>query len=191
MRWAVFGIFAYLTLVLDTSLLELLAGRELQIKPSACGLLAAFICLSAPRMAAMWACLTLGLLLDLSDPLSLGEADKLHLIGPRTLGYVCGGYLVLQLRTIVFRQRALTIGTMTFICLLAVHLVAVAVYVIRSWYPGGDLSWAQTTTLGELLRRFLMALYSGLLAIPFGWLLVRSMPLWGFQTLSHRSGALR
>ena len=99
MRWAVFAIFAYLTLVLDTSFLEVLAVGELQSKPSACGLLAAFICLSAPRMAAMWACLMLGLLLDLSDPLSLGDGDELHLIGPRTLGYIGGGYLVLQLRT--------------------------------------------------------------------------------------------
>ncbi|MHC4414713.1 MAG: hypothetical protein ACYS0G_05465 [Planctomycetota bacterium] len=202
MRWLVFVIFALAGLVLDVSLLDVLAPDELrQIRPSLCGVLAVFVALSAPRMTALWACFILGMLLDLSHPLTMPEplldasypvaspvVRRLHVIGPYALGYVAGGCLVLQVRTMVFRRRPLAIGVMTVGFLLAVHVVVVGLYVVRSWYPGGPVFWTELATLNELLRRFLIALYSGLFAIPIGWLLVKSMPLWGFQTVSHRSG---
>ncbi len=62
MRWAVFGLFAFLTLAVDTSLADVVAIGGL--RPSSCALLAVFIALSAPRLPALWACFILGLLLD-------------------------------------------------------------------------------------------------------------------------------
>ncbi len=82
---------------------------------------------------------------------------------------------------------------MTVVYLLVVHVVAVTVLAVRSrgWYPGGSLYWTDYATGVEVLRAVLVAIYSGLFAVPIGWLLIRSMPAWGFQTSHHRSPALR
>ena len=184
MRWTIFLAFAVLGLVFDLGLGEVLRIDKLwQIRPSLCGVLAVFVALSAPRTSALWACFVLGLLLDLSYQVTLADNRVVHLIGPYALGYVAGGWLVMRARTMVFRRRALTVGVMTVLCLLAVHVVVVVLFALRSrsWYPGGPVYWTQTTVPVELLRRLLIAIYSGLFAIPVGWLLVRSMPLWGFE----------
>jgi rod shape-determining protein MreD len=163
------------------------------IRPSLCGVVAVFVALSAPRTAALWACLVLGSLLDLAHPLTVAENRVVYLIGPHALGYVLGGWLVISGRAMVFRRRPLTIGVMTVLCLLAVQLVAVSLYVLRSqsWYPGEAVFWTETTALAELGRRMLGAVYSGLFAIPVGWLLVQTIGLWGFQTAPHRPQTIR
>ena len=194
MRWVVFLIFAALALVFDTGVSEILRIEKVwAIRPSFCGVLAVFVALSAPRTTALWACFCLGLLLDLSNPLTVETGRTLYLIGPYTLGFVAGGWLVLQARSMVFRRRPFTIGVMTIVCLLAVQIVATILFVVRSrsWYPGGPVEWTELTVWVELLKRFLIAIYTGLLAVPVGWVLVRSMPLWGFQTAIHRAPAIR
>ena len=187
MNWAVLAIAAVLGLVLDQSVLDGLAldrldpGSARQIKPSFCGLLAVFVALWAPRMPALWACFILGMLLDLSLPLTVGSDRVFYLVGPHALGYVAGGWLVIKGKAMVFRQRPLTMGVMTFGFLLVMHLVVVILYQIRVWHPGQAVCWTDGSVGGALFRRALGALYSGLFAIPIGWLLVKSMPLWGFE----------
>lgn len=188
MRWAIFGIFAALGLVFDAGMASALALETIwNIRPSLCAVLGVFIALSAPRGAALWACFVLGLLLDLSEPLTMPGDRVLHLVGPYTLGFVAGGWLIVGGRTMVFRQRPLTVGVMTVLFLLVVHAVAVMLYVVRTWYPGGPVYWTDVSTAVAILRRILIAAYSGVVALPLGWLLLRSMPLWGFQTITHRS----
>ncbi len=193
MRWAVFLVFAALAMLLDGGLGTVLALETLWgIRPSACAVLAVFVALSAPRTAALWSCLLLGLLLDLSAPLTMPGGRVLHLVGPCALGFVAGAWLVLRGRTMVFRQRALSIGAMTVLFLLAANAIAVALYAARTWYPGGPVHWTDASTAAAILRRVLIAVYSGLLAVPVGWLLVRTTPLWGFETITRRSaGVLR
>ena len=187
MNWAVLAIAAVLGLVLDQSVLDGLALDRLdpasarQIKPSFCGMLAVFVALGAPRMPALWACFILGMLLDLSLPLTLAPDRAFYLVGPHALGYVAGGWLVVKGKAMVFRQRPLTMGVMTFGLLLVVHVVVVILYQIRVWHPGQEVCWTDGSVGGALFRRALGALYSGLFAIPVGWLLVKSMPLWGFE----------
>ena len=93
----------------------------------------------------------------------------------------------------VFRRRALTIGVMTLSSLLLAQTIIVILLVLRSrsWYPGGPIHWPDTAVGIELLRRILIAVYSGLAAVPCGWLLVRTLPLWGFQTSVHRMPVMR
>ena len=45
--------------------------------------------------------------------------------------------------------------------------------------------------LKALLRGVGVAVYSLLLAIPVGWLLVRTIPWWGFQATAHRTPTMR
>jgi rod shape-determining protein MreD len=193
-RWIVFAVAALVGLVFDTGLSEVLRIEKLgHVRPSLCVVVAVFVALSAPRTAALWACLVLGLLLDLAQPLTVAENRVVYLIGPHALGYLVGGWLVVSGRAMVFRRRPLTIGVMTVLCLLAVQLVAVSLYALRAqpWYPGQPLFWTDTTTIAELGVRLLAVIYSGLLAIPVGWLLVQTIGLWGFPAAPHRQQTIR
>lgn len=194
MRWVVFAVAAVVGVVFDTGLSEVLRIEKLgNVRPSLCAVIAVFVALSAPRTAALWACLVLGVLLDLAQPLTVAGNRVVYLIGPCALGYLLGGWLVISWRSMVFRRRPLTIGAMTLLLLLAAQVVAVTVYLVRAqaWYPGQAIVWTDTSTLSELGRRLLAAVYSGLVAIPFGWLLVQTLGLWGFQTVPHRPPTIR
>ncbi len=194
MRWGIFAIFALLVLSLDAGLSDVLRIESLwDIRPNLCGVLAVFVALSAPRIAALWGCFMIGLLLDLSIEYTTGGNRGVYLVGPYALGLLAGGWLVLRGRTMVFRRRALTIGVMTVVSLLLAQAIIMMLLVIRSrsWYPGGPIHWPDNAVGIELLRRVLIAVYSGVAAVPGGWLLVRTLPLWGFQTGVHRTPVMR
>jgi rod shape-determining protein MreD len=184
MRWPVFAIFAFAAVVLQLSTRSALRLYSLgSITPDLVACLIVFIALFAQRTSTLWACLLLGLAMDLSP----SGADAAPVIGPYALGYVFGGYIILQLRTMVFRRRAITLGFLTALCVAATSVVVVAIIAIRSWYPGSPA--LPHGALGELLYRFAEAVYSGLIGIPVGWLLCLTLPLWGFQAASPRRTA--
>ena len=192
MRWTVFAMFAVTVLVLDTSLVHVLRLGDAPggVWPSATACLAVFVSLFASRIAALWACFALGLLLDLCSSEPAG-GESITVVGPQALGFVLASFLVIQLRSMVFRRRALTVGFLTVVFLLAADVVVMVVFVIRGWFPELAVTWTQTTAGPELLRRFLMALYSGIVAIPIGWLLMQTLPFWGFPTHIARSAMRR
>ncbi len=194
MRWAVFLIFAVIGIVFDAGFGDVFRVEGLwNIRPSLCAVLVVFVALSAPRTLALWACFVLGLLVDLSSQHTAGGNRIVYLVGPHTLGFLAAGWMVVRGRTMVFRRRPLTIGVMTLGCVLVAQAIVLTVMVLRSggWYPGGVIHWTDTTLGVEVLRRVLIAVYSALFAIPAGWLLVRTIPLWGFQAVSHRSPMMR
>jgi rod shape-determining protein MreD len=176
MRWPVFLVAAFIVLVLQFSLRDVLTLRTIgSISPDFVASLAVFVCLFAPRSTALWACWLLGLAMDLGPP---AGAMKWHLVGPHALGYVFGGYLVLQLRTMVFRRRAITAGLVTCLFLIASGVLATFLLTVRSWYlEDTPLYYAP---LGELWERIKIAVYSGLVGVPFGWLLQITIPMWNF-----------
>ena len=70
---------------------------------------------------------------------------------------------------------------------MAVALVTVVIFIIRSWYaPDASIYPTSPSATGEMFRRFGIALYSGLFAIPLGWLMLATLPFWGFPTTTHR-----
>lgn len=182
MRWVVFLIAAVICVVLDVSFLDGLAPDAARlIRPSLTAVLAVFLALSAPRMTALWACFLLGLLLDLSSPVT-HEGRVLYLVGPFTLGYVAAAWLTIRTRPVLFRQRALTIGVAATVFVVVVHVVVVLLYAVRSLHPGGGVSWTDASIARTFGVRLLAAAYTGLVAVPAGWLLVKSVPLWGFHS---------
>lgn len=184
MRWSVFAIAAFITVVLQLSVGQALTLHSIgPITPDLVACLATFLALFAQRSHALWACWTLGLIVDLAP--AAGDMQW-HLIGPNALGYVFGGYLVLQLRTMVFRRRAITTGLLTCLFLLASAVVATFLLTIRHWYIADTPLYH--SPLGEFWLRFKIALYSGVIAIPFGWLLQVSIVAWGFTGGASRRG---
>lgn len=186
MRWPVFAIAAFIVIALQLSLRDVLMTLRSvgSISPDLVACLATFIAMFAARTSALWACWILGLLMDLAPP-----AGKMswHLVGPHALGYVFGGYLVLQLRTMVFRRRAISTGFLTFLFLLASGIVATVLLTIRHWYLPEETP-LHGSPLGELWLRCKIAVYSGLVAIPFGWLLQITIVLWNFHGGPGRRG---
>jgi rod shape-determining protein MreD len=192
-RWAVFAVFAYVFMVLELSLRNLLVvSAPAAISPSFVAVLVVFIALFAPRTTALWAAWILGLVMDLTLELEHGDAwDAGPLIGPYALGYPFGAYLLLQARAMLLRGRALTMAVMTIMFFAAATIVAVFIYVLHGWYPGEDIAWADLGLIGELGRRLGIAVYSGLLALILAPLLFWTTPLWSFRTPAQRAAGWR
>jgi rod shape-determining protein MreD len=183
-RWLVFAVVVVVAVALDTSFMpRLFALKSVgQLYPQLVAAVVAYVALYAPRLSALWAAWGAGLLLDLAlvQPAGL-------MVGPHALGFTFGAFLVLQLRSIVFRKRVLTVAVLTVICLGASAFVEVAIFALRTW-TSGDVVSAGFRPLIELLRRLGMALYSGIVAVPLAWLLLKSQPAWGFLEMrSQRS----
>lgn len=186
MKWSIFIIAAFLALAIDRSFMGALELGGVQ--PWTTAAVAVYVALLAPKMTALWACWLLGLMVDLGSPMADGSV---HLVGPHALGYAFGGYLVLLLRSMVFRRRVLTIALMSTLHLLAAALIVVIILVARSWFEATAGAWPIDSAMRELWRRMLTALYSGVIALPVGWALIRTFPLWGFTGLGHRTAAWR
>jgi rod shape-determining protein MreD len=178
MRWSVFCIVAFVCIALELSLRNVLRLENIGgISPSFVASLAVFIALFAHRVSVIWACWLLGLLMDLAPP----GRDAPPIIGPNALGYIFGGLLILQLRTMVFRRRSITIGVMTIAFLLAASIASVFIMVMRGWFYDNSML-LHGSALGELLHRFGIAVYSGIAGIAIGRILLATIPLWGFQS---------
>lgn len=184
MRWSVFAIAAFIVVVLQLSAREAMTLHSIgAISPDFVACLAAFIALFAARSHVLWACWILGLIMDLA-PAARGM--EWRLVGPNALGYVFGGYLVLHMRAMVFRRRAITTAFVTLMFLLAVAVLATFLLTIRHWYlPDTPL---HGSPLGEFWQRIKIAVYTGLVALPFGWLLQLSVAFWGFTGGASRRG---
>lgn len=181
MNWPVFAIFAYLLLGLERGLRDALAIGPVQ--PSFLLAFGAYIALSAPPMHAVWACLVLGLTLDLTGgwPMLAGSAQPL--IGPYALGGVLMAQVILTLRGKLVRHHLATLSVLTFFGVLAAQIVVVALLSIQS-LTGASLAFAPGR---ELLVRLGSAGYTALLALPLGLLLIAAAPLLGFANNSPRA----
>ena len=161
------------------------------IRPSVTICVVTFVAMFAPRHVALWAAWLVGMLMDFCTDVAIGPQETMTLIGPHALGYPFACFVILQARAMLFRRSALTVAMMTFVSYLAASLVIVALYSVRRWYPEEPLNWTEFRAAGELLWRLGVAVYSLLLALPLGWLLLTLSPLWGFHTATQRAGGWR
>ncbi len=180
MVWPVFAIFAFSFLLLESGLRTLLAIGY--TSPSLMLILLVYISLWAPTTIAVWAALTLGLLVDLTTPVQVAhQAGDVSLIGPACLGYVAGSYVTVQLRGMVFRDSALATAVLVFIAGAFVHLVVVAILTMRAlpWPVAEPIpGW---NAADQLVARFLELLYTGVITVPIAYVLTRLKWLWGFN----------
>ena len=184
MRWWAFVIAAFVFLVAEVSLRNALTLRFAgNVSPSFVAVLAAYLATFAPRRAALWACLGLGLLMDLVMPVPDGAVGggAGPILGANGLGYVFGCLAIVQIRAMLLRRRALTLAAMTVLFVIAAGIVTIFVYVVHGWYPSEQPYWSDVRPSLELLRRLGMAAYSGIAALLISPVLVWTMPAWGFK----------
>jgi len=175
-NWLIFALTTYVLLGLQVGLRPLLmidvAGG---VFPSFLLILMVFLGLSAAPMTVAWAALILGCLIDL-----MPTTGDVAILGPAALGYLVGSYAVVQLRSLLFRESILTLAIMVFAVGLFVNLTEVAIYSFRGLGFLADDPIPGWSAFDELVRRFLVLLYSAAVAVPVGWALFRMGPLWGF-----------
>ena len=175
MRWSVFLFFVYLFLAVETGLDKLLAYSE--VSPSFLLILGVFVGLSAPTMTVVWSMLILGLLTDLTHGHTMADDRVLWLIGPATLGYLCGALVILQLRALVVRESAIALGVMVFVVGVFIYLVVVAMLTLRGlpWPTASPI--ADWSAADELAHGFFKLIYSAILALPLSLALTKTEPL--------------
>lgn len=181
MNWPIFAIIAYLLLGLERGLRDVLAIGPVQ--PSFLLALGAYVALSAPPMHAVWACLVLGLTLDLTGgwPVLAGPAQPL--VGPYALGGVLMAQVILTIRGKLVRHHLATLSVLTLFGVVAAQLVVVILLSIQK-LTGAPLAFEPGR---ELLVRFGSAGYTALLAVPLGLVLIAAAPLLGFTSSSPRA----
>lgn len=183
MRWLTFTIFAYVFAAADAGLANLLQIGG--VRPNLLLILGVFIGLSAAPMSLAWAMLVLGVLADIvNSPLAGVGATVL---GPSALGFLFGGWAMLQFRGLVFRQSAIAMGVLVFLTGIFVHLVIVATVSMRgmAWPVGEPVpGWSATD---QLVHRFMELIYTAILAVPLGAILIHFEQWWGFGHGKHRA----
>jgi len=177
MNWLVFAITSYIFLLLQVGLTPLLGIPDARgVSPDFLLILAVYIGLLAPTKTVAWGMLTLGILANLLP----GPEPTGPILGPEALGYLAGAFAILQLRTLVFRESVLSLVIMVFVVGIFIQLVTVALYTGRGlpFLLGSPIPhWSASD---QLVHRFLELLYSVVIAIPLGIVLIRLKPAFNF-----------
>lgn len=180
MNWLLFAILAYLGYALQLVLAPLwpFSGHE----PMVLLILLVFIGLQAPAMAVAWSAVVLGLCVDI-----MLQQHEPGLVGPWALGFLAAGYALVQLRNLLFRDSMFTIGIMTLIAGIFALLVATTLHAMRNNIGMfGNDPVEGFSAADQLVYGFKALLGTAVFAIPLGYLLLRSRPLWGFSARSSR-----
>lgn len=185
MNWLVFALAAWVAIGLETGLKETLAVRPggMTLAPSFLIPLAVYVAMSASPSAALWSCMALGLLMDLTAPVVSAGGAPLVVVGPYALGFFLAGHYVLAIRGLMLRRNPLSMVFLAITGSFAVHLVVVALFTVRELI-GGTAGWQPSA---ELLERFGSSLYTGAAALVLSAVLLPLAPAFGF----HPSGPSR
>ncbi|MBM4109542.1 MAG: hypothetical protein FJ255_12165 [Phycisphaerae bacterium] len=161
MNWIMVGLVAWVMLGLEKGLRGALELGASGIAPSFVFVLATFVALLAPAGTALWTCLALGLVIDLTHTVSLSAGGSAVVVGPYALGYVLGCQLVLTMRGVMMGRNPLSLGFLALVASIVCHIVVVAVFAVRGLMVN-DVAWAAS---GQLVPRLGSALYTGGLAV--------------------------
>ncbi|MBY0113861.1 MAG: rod shape-determining protein MreD [Phycisphaerales bacterium] len=154
----------YACFSLELGLRKALAVGSSGIAPSFVFVLCVLISLSAPSSVAMWTCLILGLITDLTWPHEIASGvSTATIMGPYAIGYLVACQFVLSIRGNMFRRNPLTLGFLCGFGMAIAQIVVVALYTFRSGYT--EIQWDPTS---QLLARLGSALYTGILGIAVG-----------------------
>jgi len=182
MSWSAFILTAAIALTMDASIMQVF--EFMGATPSLVGCLAAFVALHAERRVAWWGCLMLGLLFDLSSPVSIAGA-LVFVPGPYAAGFALGAAAVLSVRAEVMRRSMLAAAFATLALLILASLVWTMLWTLRGWLPAGEVPWAGSAA-GELFRKMVWSCVTAIASLPVAWLLGRTFHYWDFPASRRR-----
>jgi cell shape-determining protein MreD len=188
MRWTLFALVAFFACALDAGIEPLIvinvAGYD--VFPSFMLLLTGFVALWASQASALWAGLILGLLTDCLVRLPGTDSRQvIALVGPNALGFLLAAYTVVQIRGVFKRESALALAICVFLAGIMALLMTVMIITARGLYTEPIPGWHG---LGQLARGMMCLVYTSLLALPLGWLLGKTLPIWGFENAGPSTG---
>lgn len=171
MRWIPFVIFAYILILLQTTVAGLLVISPWAIGPvgpDLMAILAVFVALNvrsgADAMIAGW---ILGLALDLTA----GGVGGGTVVGPMCIAYALGCRGVFHIREVIFRERAVSQALLTLLFCLFAHGLWVTLQSVR-------LGRVSASMYGVMLLQVVgVGLYTGLLA-PLGYFALIRLRSW-------------
>lgn len=179
MNWLTFTITAYLAYAAQLVLAPVWSINASE--PLLLLILLVFIGLQAPPMAVAWSAIVLGVLVDIYL-----QQHTVGLIGPWALGFLAAGYAMVQLRNLLFRDSMFTIGIMTLVAGVFALLVATTLHAMRGIPLLGNEPVEGFTAADQLFRGFFGLLYTAAVAVPFGFVLLKMRPIWGFSGRGSR-----
>ncbi len=165
MRWLPFIILAYISILLQTTVVERLEISH--VRPDLVFIMAVFYALHAASPDAMIAAWTLGFVTDLCGSGHLGVF---------AFSYGLMALLIVQLRDSMFRDHPLTSLFVTLFCTWVVYLMAGLHFILS--HPQ-----AQRSIIEMLLHSTYTAMYSAALAPYLHWLFGRLRGLLGMTSL--------
>lgn len=177
----VVAIVAWLCFGLELGLRDLLAFGPHGIAPSFVLPLVAFLGLTAPPRSAIWAALFIGIVTDLTWPITRADGGTLTIVGPYALGYTLGCQLVISLRGMVMARNPLTLVVLTILASVVAQILLVAVLAIRSGYD--PVAFAPLPQLGA---RVIGSLMTGATALALSLVLIPLSPLLGVDPAHPR-----
>ncbi len=175
MNWIVFVLASWFAMGLELGLRDAL--RVGPVAPSFVIPFAAYIALSTPARAGVWACLFLGILLDLTWGVPRQGIGPATILGPYALGLLLAGQLVQALRGFVIRKNPLTLVFLSACASLVCHTIVTAFMTAHALF-GDPIVWRASE---ELLQRAIGSIWTAVLALPLSLLLRPLEPLFGFQ----------
>lgn len=184
MNWLLFSILAWIALGMEVGLRDAFQIGHTPLAPSFVMILIVFVALWARPLTLLAAACILGALLDLVNQVNTTHGESVVVLGPWALGSMLAAYTVLNFRAMMFRRNPITAA---ILCVLAGAIAAAVVVVllrIRAQYD--DIQVASAAA--ELLPRLGAALYTGLVAVPFIWLLNRLGGPLGFRRPMEAAG---
>jgi len=157
MHWIYFAILLYVTAVLQTTLVPVVAIHD--VRPDLMVLVAVFYALNAKTYDGLLMCWIVGLVIDLT---SLGYENQAN-VGLHAFSLGLIGWGIVRLRSLMLRDSVATQVMVTFLAtaLLAMAASAFMMYAAQAWELFGEV----------LANALFTALYSAALAPYLHWLL--------------------
>ena len=183
MKWLMFALVTWFALGLETGLKPALQLGPTPIAPSFLIPVAVVVAMFAPSAVALWSCLLIGVLADLTWSIPRTDSGLATMLGPYSLGYLLAGQLVLALRGVMVKKNPLTLGFLAGSAAVVVNVVVVAIITLHTALYDEPIKWSPTT---QLLSRLSAALYTGAIATLLAPFLLAVAPYMGLQTPGTR-----
>lgn len=173
MNWLVFSVGLWVVMGLELGLRDALALGPTGGAPSFAMIYLVFIALSAPRRTAIWAGLTIGLVLDLTR--AMPAADGVTIVkslGPMGLGGALAAYTATTVRASLYHRNPIAAPIVVGLATFLAYLVAIAVFTARTWYD----PLVEISATREVGRALLTAGFTMVVAFVLGIVLRPILP---------------